>query len=350
MKRCRSILFPLVLAVIPFISACSKATNDQGPWLGMNLPGDAPELFAPGIVSTGAAERDIAVTADGRELFFSRTVVPGSTAIMTCRLSNGKWNEPEVAEFSRQEGVQDTEPFVSPDGKRLYFVSERANAKTNQPAGNWDIWYVERLDTGWGPPQNLGPPVNTQAGEFFPAVTADGTLFFCRADPKTRRHFIFRAAPEGNGFATPQKLVGPPNASPSQFNTYVAPDESLMILSVVGRKDSLGGCDYYLSFRDESDQWSELLPLPPGINSDSRREWSPFLSPDGSVLFFMSSRGRAETYRAGQMISHDDLAAYADAPENGYSDIYWVRADFIPTLRGQAIFKRPDESAEEVSP
>ena len=58
--------------------ADSSSTNFpelRGPYLGQELPGLEPRLFAPGAVSTGLATRDVAMTPDGDELFFmsSRT-------------------------------------------------------------------------------------------------------------------------------------------------------------------------------------------------------------------------------------------------------------------------------------
>ncbi len=56
----------------------------RGPYLGQKLPGMEPEVFAPGIVSTGLATRDVALTPDGEELYFSVTI-GGRTMIMVSR-------------------------------------------------------------------------------------------------------------------------------------------------------------------------------------------------------------------------------------------------------------------------
>ena len=71
----------------------------RGPYLGQTPPGLEPEIFAPGIVSTGLATRDIAMTPDGEELYFAVTL--GSrTMIMESHQENGTWTEPAVAPFS----------------------------------------------------------------------------------------------------------------------------------------------------------------------------------------------------------------------------------------------------------
>ena len=56
----------LCLAVVA--SAPAAAT---GPYLDQPPPGDEPALFAPGIVSDGLANRDLAITPDGDEIYWS---------------------------------------------------------------------------------------------------------------------------------------------------------------------------------------------------------------------------------------------------------------------------------------
>ncbi len=61
----------------------------RGPYLGQKPPGPKPEVFAPGVISTGIFERDVAMTPDGREFYFSagfRAV----TTIMVTRLRDGR--------------------------------------------------------------------------------------------------------------------------------------------------------------------------------------------------------------------------------------------------------------------
>ncbi|QZT37969.1 OmpA family protein [Halosquirtibacter xylanolyticus] len=65
-----------------------------------------------------------------------------------------------------------THPFMSIDGRRLYFVS-------NMPGGygGFDLYYVECLPTGWSDPINMGKEINTIYDEGYP-YEKDGVLFF----------------------------------------------------------------------------------------------------------------------------------------------------------------------------
>lgn len=64
-------------------------------------------------------------------------------------------------------------PFVTGDGKKLFFASDRAGGQ-----GGTDIWYCENLGNQWGSPINLGAGVNTAGNELFPFVRRDSTLYF----------------------------------------------------------------------------------------------------------------------------------------------------------------------------
>lgn len=64
-------------------------------------------------------------------------------------------------------------PFVSPDGRRMYFTSDRPGGE-----GGTDIWFCDNLGNQWGAPQNMGPKVNTPGDEMYPMITPDSVFFF----------------------------------------------------------------------------------------------------------------------------------------------------------------------------
>ncbi len=63
-------------------------------------------------------------------------------------------------------------PFLAPDGKTLYFASNRSGG-----LGGMDIWVTKRLDNTfqkWSAPQNMGEPVNTTGFDSYYSVDASG--------------------------------------------------------------------------------------------------------------------------------------------------------------------------------
>jgi hypothetical protein len=304
----------------------------RGPYLGQEPPGMEPRLFAPGVVSTGLPTRDVAMMPDGSALYFSVTVGDRTTILVTRRGEDGVWSEPEVAPFSGR--YLDIEPAISPDGRRFFFLSSRPQPGQEERPG-WgyqDIWVMDREGDGWGEPYNLGPPVNSEAPEYFPSVTADGTLYFTREGAE-RVSSIYRSRLVDGAYAEPELLGPEVNCGTNRFNAFVAPDESFVIVPALGGDDNLGGVDYYVAFRSEDDTWTGPINLGDAINRAEGREWSASLSPDGRYLFFMSSRttDAEPTTLAGRSIA--ELLAMSTEPGQGSSDIWWVSAEVVERLR-----------------
>jgi Tol biopolymer transport system component len=311
-----------------------------GEYLGQVPPGDVPQLFAPGIVSTGMYTRDIAMTPDGSELYFC-VMEAGLSVILGTKLVDGRWTSPEVVPFSSDAAHQEIEPHVSPDGGKLFFLSDRSpDGIVLEPdeRGEWanqDIWVVDRIGDDWGEPYNLGPPVNSDSAEFFPSVTRDGTVYFTRSDPDTRESYIYRSRLVNGSYREAERLPPQVNSTQSQYNAFIAPDESYLIVPVSGRDDSRGGTDYYIVFRSEEDTWSEPLNMGERVNTPDDGEYSPFVSRDGRYLFFMSSR-RTPWEELPETITRDTITSIYTHSGNGRSDIYWVDAGLIEELRAQA--------------
>jgi len=303
----------------------------RGPYLGQKVPGMEPVVFAPGIVSTGLATRDVAMTPDGEELYFSVTM-GGRTMIMVTRVEDGVWREPEVAPFSGR--YLDIEPSISADGRRFFFLSTRPKPGQEEKSG-WvyqDIWVMDREGDRWGEPHNLGPPVNSESPEYFPSVTADGTLYFTR-EGEDHVSATYRSRLVDGVYEEPELLGPEVNCGTNRFNVYVSSDEAFVIVPAMGREDSLGGVDYYVVFRSEDDTWSEPINMGGAINQPEGREWSASLSPDGEYLFFMTSRVGSDAGLPLTARSISDLLEISTQPGQGSSDIWWVSAEIIEQLR-----------------
>jgi hypothetical protein len=122
------------------------------------------------------------------------------------------------------------------------------------------------------------------------------------------------------------------NSTQNQFNAFIAPDESYLIVSSASREDTMGGADYYIVFRAEDDRWSDPIHLGEPVNTPMNAEMSPYVSPDGRFFLFMSARPfPMETLP--DTLTWDYLKRFREMPETGNPGIYWMRADFIDQLR-----------------
>jgi len=297
-------------------------------WPGDTVEGPAPVWLAPGVISTGVPTRDCAMSPDMDEIWFCLNT-PRYTHAVICVTTRveGIWTEPVVAPFSGDPRWNDLEPALSPDGERLCFMSTRPHA-AGAEVGNADLWLVQRRGGGWSEPRNLGAPVNTEFQEFYPSFTRDGTLYFTRADSTGRIDSIWRARPDSDGFAEPERLPAQVNAGRSQFNAWIAPDESRLLLTVAGVPDSHGFADYFLVERRADDTWAEPVNLGGLINADKGRGWSPYVTPDGGSFVFMTSRRTAPSPWPAVW---SGLQAARRAPGAGQSGIAIVDATVLET-------------------
>jgi hypothetical protein len=314
-----------------------KFSTLSGPYLGQKPPGAAPEPFAPNFVCTAMGERDVAITPDGREIYFG--VISGRSAtVVVTRLEKGSWTEPEVASFASDPRFFTFEPCLSADGRRMLFLSTRPTAGEKEQSGwaNQNIFVADRREDGtWGEPYDLGTPVNTANNEFYPSLTRDGTLYFTLSAPGTGKPVLVRSRLSGGRYQEPDTLPAAVNGKGEPFNAFVSPDESYLIACVSGRTDGPepGRPQYFVFFRDAADRWSEGVPLGREVSPVSGNSGSAYVSPDGKYLFFGSSKSAEASATPGKPQALHALREAFSRPRNGNSDIYWVDASFLEALR-----------------
>jgi hypothetical protein len=91
------------------------------------------------------------------------------------------WSEPVNLGPVVNSKFKDQHPAISADGLSLYITSDRPGG-----FGDFDIYVSQRasLNDDWGPPQNLGPIINTEAEESVPTFSADEhRMYFCSSRP-----------------------------------------------------------------------------------------------------------------------------------------------------------------------
>lgn len=317
---------------LALFGACSTLLMAQsGPYFGQKLPGKTPALFAPGIVSTGLYDRDLAVDRLGSEVYW--TVMGNDHAVIVgSREVRGQWTKPEVLPFSGGPVVLDAEPALSPDGQRLYFLSTRPKDGSAPKPGwvNQDLWCVEKQLKGWSEPRNLGAPVNSDDEEFFPSFTAKGDLYFTRGKEGGKVSEVWRARWDGKGFTRAERLPEVINGAGPAFNAAISPDESMLVFCAAKRKGNLGGSDYWVSFRSPQDAWSEPVNLGAPFNGPGLQAIAPAFSADGRFFFFSTNR---RTLPKDAKRTWMGLQQERTVPGNGNSDVWWVSVEALEALR-----------------
>ena len=285
----------------------------------------APEIFAPGIISVGWVDTyDPTFTPDGRTVYYTMNIPGGDYAIAESHLRAGRWQQPRVSAFSTMHG--DAEPFISPDGRSLFFASRRPRTGT-QKRGDFDIWVVDRVGRAWSAPR-LVPGVNSDAYELQPSVSRDGTLYFVRF--ANGDSDIWRARRDGDGYAQPEKLPPVINSDRHEESVYVSPDESYILFDA-RRAGGLGGSDIYVSYR-QGPSWSEPLNLGAKVNSPVN-EGSVTLSPNGQWLYLSSQRRFPRESGSGFNLTYDAIRHFVTSPGNGRTHILRYRLSGTPAAR-----------------
>ncbi|HLK67702.1 MAG TPA: hypothetical protein VKU19_29930 [Bryobacteraceae bacterium] len=292
------------------------------PPYGSPTPITEPRLFAEGVISTPFDEFGAAFGLDGRTVFFSRSV-PRSNMYTIClsQFSHGRWSQPRVAPFSGR--YWDFDPVFSPDGRKLFFSSDRPVPGQPKADQDFDIWVVEQTAKGWSAPQHLNANVNSDQDETFASVAANGTLYFTSARDGGREHIaIYRSRLIDGAYAPAEKLKGTVNSPENgSLEVVVAPDESFLLLVPYGRADGFGSFDIYASYPRDG-EWTEPKNLGPKINTRAR-DYSPRFSLDGRYLFWASERGFA-TDPTDHAFTYAELRRQMHTTLNGWGNIYQI--------------------------
>ena len=298
----------------------------------------APEIFASGIISTDLDESCGSFSPDGQTFYFVRrgayTTSPPISLICFSELRGGKWTHPEAAPFSGT--YLDASPYPSPDGKRLFFSSRRPT-KSNPNGRDWNIWFVDKIDSQWSEPQELGEPINTAKNDTNPAVAADETMYFASDRDSAPGYFhIYRARLTNGKYEQPEKLGPEINSGDAEINPYISPDQKVLIFASY-RKDNLAGggnhydrADLYVSVNRDG-HWTPARHLEHGINTTAS-EGNPTMSPDGKWFYFTSERSLFEV-PVKQKLTTASWKERQQTIENGVGNIYRIPAEALELNR-----------------
>lgn len=248
-----------------------------------------PQLFADGIINS--VENDelfITFTPDMKTLYFSKRVPGGVFTIHFSEKKNSGWTTPKIASFSGK--FKDQAPFISPDGKKLFFYSNRP-LQGDKPKEDNDIWFVKKTKNGWSEPENIGAPINSNLNEAHPSVDKRGNLYFWVLEETAGGfgHSDIWVSKLVNGkYQKPENLGNVINSEYYESSAYISPDGKFMIFCRDDVPGDLGKADIYISYFRQG-RWSKPQHLGAGINS-SVYDFAPLVSPDKKYFFFSSNR------------------------------------------------------------
>lgn len=201
------------------------------------------------------------------------------------RTAGGSWGE--AAPWPRHDPAwRDSDPFLSADGRRLLFISDRSGG------GSLDL-YESRWDgQAWSLPQRLPDALQSPQYELGPEQHG-ARLWFGSSRSGTLALYT------AEGEAAPQRLPAPLNEGSANSDPTPTPD-GRHLLWWSARS---GQGDLYLAERLAEGRFGAALRLPEPLNHAEGIEFTPWLSADGEWLVFASTRpsddlpGLAKLYR-----------------------------------------------------
>jgi hypothetical protein len=266
--------------------------------------------------------RDFCISENGNEAFFT-IQSPDSKISQLAYLTkeNKGWSEPVLMPFCDENMYM--EPFLTYDGKRLFFVSDRPNNSSTDGKKNFDIWYVERKSQNdkWSEPINLGSPVNTEFDEFYPTLSQNGNLYFTMEAPTGMgKDDIYMSQWNGKSYDTPVLLNDNVNSDGYEFNAFISKDESFLLYTKYNAAGGLGSGDLYISRKDAQGNWLQAENLGEKINTTAM-EYCPFYDQKNQTLYFTSRRNLLSPRKFANLAEFQEYVNSA----NGLSKIFKVK-------------------------
>jgi len=189
--------------------------------------------FAP-FASAGHSELEPFITADGAWLYFisKRPLPDGETPekFDLWRVPRGAdgWGEAEPLPVPLNTEHDEFYPSLTTGGD-IYFTSDRPGG-----LGGEDIWCAEWNGDGWAEPFNLGEAVNSPGPEFNSLIAPDGSwiIFGTAREGDLGRgdlHIAFRG-PDGN-FLPAVNMGAPINSDALDYCPALSPDGSIFFFT-----------------------------------------------------------------------------------------------------------------------
>jgi len=262
-----------------------------------------PTLFDEPVNSSGV-EYFNCISADGLEIYIEKPVGGGVTAsnwdlyVSIRETTIDPWSVPvRLGNMVNKNDSWESHACISEDGLELYFASNRSDGY-----GGADIWVTKRDHKGadWGAAVNLGPMINTSVRDSLPWITPDGLkLYFSSERPSGyggNDIWVTTRAITNDEWEEPINLGPVVNSTSGEFHPCLSPGGLVLFFSDFDNTNygfqpgGYGLSDMYMTRRKSTtDLWEPPVNLGPDMNTNA---WDskPRVSPDGSVLYFTSSR------------------------------------------------------------
>jgi hypothetical protein len=222
-----------------------------------------------------------------RVMVFARSEADFRNArILETKRKGRMWSRPAPISFSSGP-FSDSDPWITPDARTLYFISDRPGPGREEGRSDYDIWRSKRTANGWAAPERLGSEVNGRGQELGPELHG-GVLYFSSARRSGKGGLdIYQAPVRGSKFGTATLVEGPFNSAASDSDFTLRRDgQAAMFWRSQGERGII-----HIAYR-KARRWSEPVPLSAKINAGPFN-FTPTFSHDGRRIRYASTLDRS---------------------------------------------------------
>ncbi|HHS50185.1 MAG TPA: hypothetical protein ENN07_03630 [candidate division Zixibacteria bacterium] len=226
------------------------------------------------------------VSADGQRLYFSSNRRNGIEDFYVSEFQSNRWQTPTPLGAPINTDANEGSMAVSVDGNTIIFTA----CGRKDAYGTCDLYISERVAEGWSEPRNLGRNVNSRGWDGHPSLSADGKTLFFSSDRfgGFGGRDIWLSRKTDRGWSRAENIGFPINNARDQASPFIHPDGVTLYFSSAGH-GGLGMLDVFKSEMDSLGRWSEPLNLGPPVNTpDSDYFFS--IPAKGDLIFFSSDR------------------------------------------------------------
>jgi TolB protein len=208
------------------------------------------QLYLKGVVSTEASEIKITFSPDGSRVLWGSTNRPGGKGgwdIWEIFLKDGNWSAAQPAAFNSAQN--DFDPFFSPDGRGVYFFSNRPGG-----LGGDDIWFApfDLHTSRYDSCMNLGCAVNSSGNEWAPVTNTESNVLLFASDGRDGKglHDLYTSRRQNGVWSSAAALPGAVNSPDADFDATFLHDDKTIVFT--RQRKGQDGAELYVSFISNS--------------------------------------------------------------------------------------------------
>jgi peptidoglycan-associated lipoprotein len=243
-------------------------------------------------VNTGC----ITFSPDGKLMIFARgnsgKRKGGSDVdLFLSRFRNGQWTDPVPININQPNSWEST-PALSPDGRTLYFSSNRKGGY-----GGLDIYSAQMDSRGrFGKVKNLGPDINTAGDELFPYVAENAKLYLSSDGHPGYGMLDLFVVNRANGKNSVDNLGPTMNSTGDDFGIYLfKPDRGFFTSNREGGK----GDDDIYTFVNDDPNLKVVNYYLQGIVYSQRKDSTREILPDAKVSLLAADGDVMQDFTTG---------------------------------------------------